>query len=607
VFHSIVQITNDYLPGRTAKRIGVTVAAACGADVRTRDRAFGDSGGQAPIESGAIAVSGRTDGERGSLGRRVLTAVVGLAVVSSLLVSGIAGSVGAQGAAGGDPDLEVFAPDPTLTPGTSTQLELQIANDAEADFGTAQNRDRVTVARNVRIDVDADDAPITVESGRHSVGSVSENRPTTAPIAVDVPEDAEPGEYEIDVELEYSYTSGYFPRGEVEYDRTRTVTRTVEIEIDDGPRFALSSDGDTAVQISETGTVAVDVENIGAEPARNVALRLESPSPMLTFGERAGDTARIDRLDPGETKAVTYEVSVAPDAPERTYELDGTVRYTDPDGIRGYDDDGLSVGVGALAEQNFSMTAEETTLHADEEGDVAVTITNEGPVTARDVSVNLASEYPNVRLLENAVSAGTLAPDESATVDLPFDLGREADPVSKTLDMNVGYRTADGEHRVDPDHSLVIDIQERRDAFLVEITDSTITADSSRLIEVTVTNNRDQRLTDVEAKLGTSDPLDSDDDEGYVEALDPGETTTMTFELSATGDANPKTYSVAMDVRYDDEKGKTKMSSVYRLPVEVEASGGLLPFWLAPGGLLSLVAVGGVVYSRRRQGNAPGN
>ena len=62
-----------------------------------------------------------------------------------------------------------------------------------------------------------------------------------------------------------------------------------------------------------------------------------------------------------------------------------------------------------------------------------------------------------------------------------------------------------------------------------------------------------------------------------------------------------------MDVRYDDEKTKKKRPSVNRQPIEVEASGGLLPFWLATGGLLSLVAVGGVVYSRRRRGDASGN
>ena len=539
----------------------------------------------------------------GAFGRRVLTAALGLAVVTALLVSGITGSVGAQ-AAGGDPELEVFVPDPTLTPGTSAQLELQVANDAEADFGTMESRNRVTAARNVRVEVDADGAPIDVESGRYSIGSVYESQPGTAPIDVDVPEDAEPGEYEIDVELEYSYTSGYFPRGEVEYDRTRTVTRTVEIEIDDDPRFELSGVENTTVQIGETGTIDVDVENVGAKPARDVAVALESRSPMLGFGGGELDTARIDGLDAGETKTVTYEVSVAPDAPDREYELDGTVQYTDPDGIRGHDDS-LSVGVRTVAEQAFSMTAEGTALHADEEGDVAVTVTNEGPVTAHDVSVNLAGEYPNVRLLEGSVSAGTLDSGESATVDVPFDLGREADPVSKTLDMNLGYRTADGEHRVDPDHSLVIDIQERRDDFLLTFSNATITADSSQLVEVEVTNNRDQRLTDVEAKLGTSDPLDSADDEGYVAALDPGETTTMTFELSATSDANPKTYSVAMDFRYDDEKGNTKMSNVYRLPVDVEENGGT-PLWLVGGGLLVLVVIGGIAYYRRRQGASPG-
>lgn len=540
------------------------------------------------------------------LGRRLLTAIVGIAMLNSLVVAGVAGGVGAQGAVGGDPDLEVFVPDPILTPGTDTDLELQIANDGEADFGTAQNRERVTVARNVRVDVDPGDAPIDVETGRHSVGSVSENRPTTAPIDVEVPEGATPGEYEIDVELEYSYTSGYFPRGETEYDRTRTVTRTVGIEIDDSPRLELTGLEDATVQVGETETVAIDVENVGAETARDVAVRLESQSPMLGFGESAHDTARIDRLGPGERTTIDYEVGVAPDAAARVYELDGTARYTDSNGIRGYDSD-LSVGLEAITEQTFSMTADGTALHADEEGTVAVTITNEGPVAAHDVSVDLAREYGNVRLLEDAVSAGTLAPGESSTIDVPFGLSREADPVAKTLDVNVGYRTAEGERRADPDHSLVIDIQERRDAFLVEIVDATITADSSRLVEVEVTNNRDQRLTDVEAKLGTSDPLDSSDDEGYVESLDPDETTTMAFELSATGDANPKIYSVAMDFRYDDEKGKTKMSNVYRLPVEVEPSGGLLPFWFVSGGLVSLAAIGGVAYYRRRQGISPGN
>lgn len=534
----------------------------------------------------------------------VASALLGLALVVSLFVAGFGGSAGAQTAVGGEPDLEVFVEDPVLTPGASSTLTLQVANDAEANFGSIQERSRVTAARNVRVDVDADGTPLEVESGRYSIGTVTENEPRNAPIAVDIPESADPGYYELDVELEYSYTSGLFPKGEVEYERTKTVARTVEVEIDDSPRFALTGIDGTAVQVGETGTVEVEVENIGAESASDLAVAVESQSSMLGFGQMERDTARIDSLDPGEVETVIYEISIAPDAPVREYELDGAVRYTDPNGIRGQDSE-LSVGVQSVPEQTFSITAEHTALHADEEGAVTVTIANDGPVTAHDTSVDLAREYPNVRLLESAVSAGTLEAGESVTVDVPFDLSREADPVSKTLDMNIGYRTADGEHRVDPDHSLVIDIQERRDDFLLTVSDSTITVDSSRLIEVEVTNNRDQRLTDVEAKLGTSDPLNSNDDEGYVEALEPGESTRMTFELSTTGDANPKTYSVAMDFRYDDEKGKTKMSNVYRIPIDVEEGEGM-SMWLIAGALL-IVAAGAIAYYAVRIRDHPRN
>jgi len=414
----------------------------------------------------------------------VASALLGLALVVSLFAAG----VGAQTAVGGEPDLEVFVQDPVLTPGSSSTLTLQVANDAEANFGSIQERSRVTAARNVRVDVDADGTPIGVESGRYSIGTVTENEPRNAPIAVDIPEDADPGYYELDVELEYSYTSGLFPKGEVEYERTKTVTRTVEVEIDDSPRFELTGVNGTAVQVGEAGAVEIDVENIGAESASDIAVGVESQSSVLSFGRMERDTARIDSLAPGEVETVVYEISIAPDSPVREYDLDGTVRYTDPNGIRGHDGE-LSVGIQSIPEQTFSMTAEGTGLHADEEGTVAVTITNDGPVTAHDISIDLAREYPNVRLLEDAVSAGTLESGESVTVGVPFDLSRDADPVSKTLDVNVGYRTADGEHRVDPDHSLVIDIQERRDDFVVTVSDSTITVDSSRLIEVEVTNN----------------------------------------------------------------------------------------------------------------------
>ena len=539
---------------------------------------------------------------------RTMRTVATLAMVALLLTAGVAatlGVAGAQSASGGDPDLEAYAPDPTLTPGTASTLTIQIANDATTRYDSPPERARVTTARNVVVELDAGDAPLTVETAEHSVGSITENEPRSVPIAVDVPEDAAPGTYEVDVEMTYSYTS--FRRADTgENERTYTVTDTVDVEIDDAPQFRLTTADDSQLQVGESGPFAVTVENIGGEPARNLAVSLTSQSSMVGFDGQQSDVARIDRLAPGETADVTYEAVVKPDAPVRQYELDGSVRYTDPQGINGRDTD-LSVGIEPAAEQDFALELVESSLRVDTEGDVLVRVTNDGPWTANDVALDFAREYPTLRPLEGSVSAGTLEAGESSTVRLPVAVNADAEAVEKSLDMVVQYRTDADEQRHDEDVSLVTPIAPRRDDFSVSVTDPTIGVDTTRLIEVEVTNNRNQTLTDIEASLGTSDPLDSDDDDGYIASLEPGESTTLTFELTTTADANPKTYAANIDFRYDDARGKSMLSEAYQLPIQVQdgSGGGILSVLPFVG--LGLVGVGATVYVRRRGDGFPWN
>ena len=539
-----------------------------------------------------------TDAETRSW-RRVATVGVVLLLVTSGIAASI-GSVQAQSATGGDPDLEAYVPDPELMPGSASTLTVQIANDATTRHGSPPERERVTTARNVRVELDAGDAPLSVETAEHSVGSITENEPRSVPFAVEIPADAEPGTYEVDVEMTYSYTS-FRRSGTGENERTYTVTDTVDVEIDDAPQFRLGTADDSQLQVGESGPFTATVENVGGETARNVAVSLTSRSSVLGFDGQRSDVGRVDELAPGETANVTYEATIKPNAPVRQYELDGSVRFTDPDGINGRDDD-LSLGVEPMAEQDFSLELVDGTLRVDQEGDVSVRVTNNGPQTANDVALDLAREYPTLRLLEGSVSAGTLESGESATVRLPVATTRDAEAVSKSLDMRVEYRTNADEKRHDEDVSLVTPIEPRRDDFDVSIEDNVVEVDSSRLISVTVTNNRDQTLTDIEASLGTSDPLDSDDDDGYVRSLDPGESTTLTFELSTTADANPKLYAANIDFRYDDERDKSIMSEAYQIPIRVESGGGIGPLTVLPFVGIGLVGAGATVYIRRRGG-----
>ena len=95
-----------------------------------------------------------------------------------------------------DSDVDAYAPSNTIEPGTTSTLSVQFANDASIEHGAPANRDRVTMVRNVVIEeYDTNGAPVTVETGTQSIGSISENKPVSVPIEIDVPENAAPGTY----------------------------------------------------------------------------------------------------------------------------------------------------------------------------------------------------------------------------------------------------------------------------------------------------------------------------------------------------------------------------------------------------------------------------
>jgi len=99
-----------------------------------------------------------------------------------------------------------------------------------------------------------------------------------------------------------------------------------------------------------------------------------------------------------------------------------------------------------------------------------------------------------------------------------------------------------------------------------------------------------------------NDPVSTGDtDTGYAQSIEPGETVTMTFDLTAAGSATPgSTYPISFDFRYDDADGNSKLSDTVRVAIDVvESGGGRLPLPLIA--VAVLVAVGGAVYYRRNR------
>ncbi|MFC7187423.1 COG1361 S-layer family protein [Halorubrum yunnanense] len=520
---------------------------------------------------------------------------VGASLSGADAALGATGGAPAQAASniGGSPDLEVYAPNPNLVPGQTNRISLQIANDGNFRFGNAANSELVTTARNVRADVEAS-GPLSVESGEQSIGSVTTNGPGELPVRLNVPEGVDPGMYSLDLDLTYAYISS----GE---SRTVTVSRDIEVRVRDDARFRIV-DVESDAQVGDTGIVKATIENVGAEPARDADVTLETRSASVTVSDGQSDTVRIEELDPGEMATVAYDVGVAADLPVQQYTLAGSVQFEDPDGIVRTDEE-LSLGILPLAEEEFAFSDVESTLRVAEDGELVGTVRNDGPVPARSVVVRYAGEDSNVLPSERSAAVGTLEPDESAEFSLPIAIGGGAEAGLRSLDMAVQYRNDDGEARSFEELAVTAAVAPERDRFDVAVQNRTIQSGGTRTVDVAVTNNLNETASDVEGRLFADNPLDTGNtDTGYVQSLGPGETTTMTFELTTTASATAgSTYPVSFDFRYDDADGDSQLTDTYRVPIDVsESEGGGLPLPVIVIVLL-VVTTGALVVYRRRQ------
>jgi hypothetical protein len=203
-----------------------------------------------------------------------------------------------------------------------------------------------------------------------------------------------------------------------------------------------------------------------------------------------------------------------------------------------------------------------------------------------------------------AVVSGRWDPGQTQRID--YTVNADSDAVARTYSaqLELEYTDADGIEQTAP--TLVTGIpvaEERGDRFRVAAVSNRYEAGSAGQITLEVTNIDDEPMQEIQAKVFPDDPLSSDDDEAFIPALEPGETAEVTFQLGVAGGALEKTYPLKLDFQFDTMDDETKVSSTYRVPIEVAqpAQSGPGLTTLVPVLLVLGVLGAGVVLWRRRR------
>ena len=220
------------------------------------------------------------------------------------------------------------------------------------------------------------------------------------------------------------------------------------------------------------------------------------------------------------------------------------------------------------------------------------TVTNEGPREVSNVVLVYSSASANLHPRETEYALGELNPGESRDFKFRIDVSSEAEPGPRQMEFTVRYRNGNDDVRESDPIDATARVGEDFGKFDLESSDARVTVGSSNVITVRVENTAGQPLTDIEAKMFTDAPLSSDDDTAYIDRLEPGEATEITFNVAAAGSATVKEYPISIDFSYEDARGDTELSDTYRLPVTViEPSDQGLPTGFLVAGLVIPIGI----------------
>ena len=397
------------------------------------------------------------------------------------------------------------------------------------------------------------------------------------------------GNYSLDAVVDFEKPSGTV--GE-------SPSITVPLRANPEMTFAVS-DLQSSLSIGGTDTVSGTITNTGPMIADSAVVRFDETETAQAVG---GGYA-VGSLAPGESADFSFRVSVdeGVDAGPKQFGIQTSFRNADGDQLQS-DVVDIRVPVGAN-DPGFEIRNVESSLRVGEEGSLEGTIVNTRDTAVSNAVLNFPDPGPTVTPVEESVAVGGLDPGEATNFSFDVEVTSSADAGPRQFDLDVSYRDQDNAARASGAIPTQVGVGPQTPEFDVEPVDGSLSAGSGGSFEVTVTNTREFTVSDVSAKIYTDSPLSTSDDEAFVDELDPGESQTIVFQLSADGSATEKTYPVQMDFQYDDEEGDTTISDTYQIPVDVASgSGGGLP--IVPIVLVVVLlgaGVGGALYYRRQE------
>jgi len=488
-------------------------------------------------------------------GAKLLTVVV----ICSLLVSGVV-----VGFVRGEPELSASLAENRVVAGEEATLAVTLTNAGELETMSTTNPElnrRVLTATGVSTRLRAGDAPLSVTTGRQSVGSIADGGERAVPFTVSVDEDASPGTYRLPLRVAYTHTSEIDEGGG--FSRSQTVERTlsVTVRVVEQARFAVV-DTEADVGPASVGTVSVTLENVGSEAANETAISLDSLDPDVRVGSSGTSSQYAGEWAPGQRQTLTYVVAATETATNATYPFRVTTAFDDDRGVRQTDASSV-VGVEPQTDRRFVVTDVESDVAAGGSGTLAVTLRNDGSQTNE---ATLALRSAGGALAVDGGDASTrFVGDWPSEAERTFTFDVAAPPSTEggtyTLDAAVDYRTDRGADASARPASIGVAVAPDPD-FAVRDPDVSMTVGEEGRVRGTVDNRGSTPARNAVVVISSPSPNVRFTETTYALGdIETGSTAEFSFDavVAPTAAAGPRPFDVT--VRYEGPSGADRQST----------------------------------------------
>lgn len=281
----------------------------------------------------------------------------------------------------------------------------------------------------------------------------------------------------------------------------------------------------------------------------------------------------VGTMQDGSPQSVAFQIAVPGDARGGTYRLPLEVTYE----FEGDERDQTTVYAEVRIPERpiFTISSVESDLFLEETGVVTLTMENVGLQAANETTLSITSTNPALTLGGTQTTtkfAGDWAPGQPKAISFAVTATQAAIAKEYAFQIQPTYQDENDITTQAPPRSIGV-APENGNRFAIVDASSEVALGETGSLELTLENRGETTITDASVRLESVTPAISFEGQSvstqFIGAWGPGETRTITADVTATKAAESRQQSVQASVSFKHQEGARSLSGPYDVGIAV--------------------------------------